>query len=159
MARHIVQSAEERFWERVVKRGGCWVHLSSCADRWYGQLQVNGRKCSAHRFSWELHNGPVPPGLWVLHRCDNKACVYPVHLFLGTHRDNVADREAKGRGVPPPILFGEQHPRSVLTDDLVLLLRWRWRGGAAIRALAREFGLDRVVVSHAVKGKTYGHLP
>lgn len=61
--------------------------------------KVNGRwkNVSAHREAWEAINGPIPPGLFVLHKCDNRRCREPEHLFLGTHQDNMADCKAKGR--------------------------------------------------------------
>ena len=84
------------FWEKVDKHaeGGCWV--------WTGTRQVFGYGISlryrlAHRVSWEIANGPIPDGLWVLHRCDNPPCVNPAHLFLGTQTENMRDMTAKGR--------------------------------------------------------------
>lgn len=89
-------NVEEWFWRGVDKAGDCWI-WTRCRDRrGYGRFSAKGHR-RAHRFSWALTNGPIPPGMCVLHRCDNPPCVNPAHLFVGTSNDNVADMMAKGR--------------------------------------------------------------
>lgn len=99
-----------RFWAKVTQDGPvpvhrpelgpCWLWLAATNPSGYGKMSKGGHAAplvAAHRLSWELHYGPVPDGLFVLHRCDNPPCVRPDHLFLGTHDDNMADATAKGR--------------------------------------------------------------
>lgn len=88
---------EERFWANINKVGSCWLWTGINTDR-YGKLKISGKMVLAHRYSYELHFGTIPDGLFVLHKCDTPACVNPDHLFLGTKQDNAADREQKGRG-------------------------------------------------------------
>jgi hypothetical protein len=76
---------------------GCLLWLGKVGTDGYGLFKVGGKRRAAHRVSYEIHKGPIPPGLWVLHRCDTPACVNPEHLFLGTHADNMRDMVAKGR--------------------------------------------------------------
>lgn len=92
----------ERFWSHVVVRGAneCWEWTASVRqgrDGGYGMFWVDGKCWGAHRVSWTLHFGPIPDGLCVLHRCDNRPCQNPGHLFLGTKKDNNRDKSAKGR--------------------------------------------------------------
>lgn len=75
--------------------GECWIWTG--ARMRYGYFQYGKKLIGAHRVAWELRNGPIPDGLYVLHRCDNPPCVRPDHLFLGTAADNTADMVAKGR--------------------------------------------------------------
>lgn len=85
------------FWSRVNKTVTCWEWTAGLSSGGYG-LMFNGNiTTGAHRFSWELHNGEIPNGLFVLHECDNTKCVNPKHLFLGTQLDNIEDRYKKQR--------------------------------------------------------------
>src|SRR5216684_5338726 len=94
----------DRFWAKVVKNGPtmpgmespCWSWTASLSAG-YGCLRIEGRTERAHRLSWEIHNGPIPDGMDVLHRCDHRPCARPDHLFLGTALDNMHDAAIKGR--------------------------------------------------------------
>lgn len=93
----------ERFHEKYEKVpfSGCWIWThAKMAKGGYGRItfkQGSQVGVGAHRVSWELHNGPIPNGMWVLHRCDVPACVNPDHLFLGNASDNALDAVSKGR--------------------------------------------------------------
>lgn len=149
---------EERFWSRVNKGDGCWEWVGLKFRLGYGSISVNGRMASAHRVSWEIHNGPIPDGLHVLHHCDNRACVCPGHLFLGTHRDNMRDREAKGRG-KIPYRRGSLCNSAKLTEDQVIEIRRRYAAGGVLqRDLAAEFGVLRQEISRIVNRVRWQHL-
>jgi len=96
-------SLRERFFSHVhmIPFHACWEWVG-CGVRGtgYGQIRFKGRLLKAHRVSWEIHNGPIPHGMCVLHRCDNPGCVRPEHLWVGTMADNNWDRERKGRRDP-----------------------------------------------------------
>lgn len=97
-----------RFFSRTNKgsnRLGCWEWIGTITNEGYGVFGAEGGFSSAHRFSWKIHYGDIPDGLLVLHKCDNRRCVNPEHLFLGTQSDNMRDKIAKGRRrVPKPDL-------------------------------------------------------
>lgn len=99
--RERINGLAKRFWPKVKMGAGCWEWTGSAGEKGYGYLHSGGKverkPLRAHRVSWEIHNGSIPDGLWVLHRCDNPRCVRPDHLFLGDRSDNMRDCAAKGR--------------------------------------------------------------
>jgi HNH endonuclease len=104
------KSVYRRFWEKVSISGGpdaCWEWKAVARCMGYGVLQLDGKAQFAHRIAWILSNGAIPDGLCVLHKCDNRPCVNPRHLWLGTRSENTLDMFAKGRQNPPK---GDRHP-------------------------------------------------
>lgn len=127
----------ERFWSFVRKQdAGCWEWTGLIHSGGYGALKVRGQRIRAHRYSWELHNGPVPEGLWVLHHCDNRLCVRPGHLFLGTSAENMADMVRKGRSANParPLVPCDRLTWSDVVDIRSLV------GLVSLETLARAYG-------------------
>ena len=147
----------QRFWKRVSKQGAdrCWEWIGSKNIHGYGQFFVTRKKnIGAHRYSWAIHNGAIPDGLWVLHVCDNPACVNPAHLFLGTVTDNVRDSVGKGRW---GTLHGEDAVNAKLTEEAVREIR-SLRGAVSQAVLASRYGVSRELVRDVQLGKKWKHV-
>lgn len=100
----------KRFFDKVDKTEDCWNWTASSRGQGYGAFKINGKVIDAHRVSWTIHFGEIPNGLFVCHKCDNKKCVNPDHLFLGTQKDNMNDCLQKGRMIiPEGIKYKEKH--------------------------------------------------
>ena len=170
-----MQTTEERFWTHVTKGDGdeCWRWTASTTKRrgGYGRMKVDGKLICAHRYAWELANGPVPDGLRVLHRCDNPICVRASHLFLGTQLDNIRDRDEKcrtargftsGAITHPEKMYharGEKHPVAKLTDDKVAEIRMLFAVGNITKAeLARRFHVGEYCIFAVVTRATWRHV-
>ena len=141
-----------RFWSKVVIAGDddCWRWIGSIARGGYGQL--DGLR--AHRISYEVHRGPIPSGHFVCHRCDQRDCVNPRHLFAGPPAANTADMLAKGRHV-----HGERVCTAKLTAAQVLAMRLEYREGVVQTELARRYGVSQPHISDIVMGRAWRHLP
>lgn len=132
----------ERFWSKVSKSDGCWLWTGSHTKAGYGNIggERNSTNRYAHRVSWEIHFGPIPDGMEVCHSCDNPPCCNPSHLFLGSHADNMADRDAKGRDNHAR---GAAAGRAKLTEDQVVEMRRLYATGRYSQsALGRMYDID-----------------
>lgn len=152
------EAAERRFWAQVSKVGsGCWEWTGARSSTGYGNF-YDRRLWLTHRYSWVMANGEIPRGLCVLHACDNRSCVNPAHLFLGTKRENSRDMATKGRHRVPS-LKGAAHGEAKLTDAAVLDIRRRVAAGELQKHLAAEYGVSISLVSLVVRRKAWPHLP
>ncbi len=164
------RSMEERFWEKVEKRGPdeCWHWTAAHDQHGYGQLNLcdsKGRRMKAHRVAYELHYGPIPEGLEICHHCDNPSCVNPVHLFAGSHRDNMHDAMDKGRNSKPPRngVRGERHGHATFTDQEVIDLRREFaalqeKQRVSIAAFAEWHDTPMVTMWRILRRKNYTHV-
>lgn len=128
---------------------GCWEWTGHKYASGYGVLKVFGKDVSAHRYSYELHKGPIPEGMSILHSCDNKVCINPDHLRVGTHQENIA--EAWERGRMRPIPKGTPNPRKGIrnvSSKPVLVLG---RAFGSITEAERELSLGNGTVNFWIK--------
>jgi hypothetical protein len=121
----------------------CWNWLAS-KSKGYGQIMVGPKPQRAHRVAFEVFHGPIPHDLHVCHRCDNKLCINPAHLFLGTNADNVSDKVSKNR---QHRLLGTSHGRAKLTEAEVLEIRARI--GVSAPEIGRLYGVGPEAI-HAI---------
>lgn len=137
------------FWARVEKSATCWIWRGLVKRNGYGCFYADGRLRGAHRVSWELTNGPIPPGLCVCHNCpdgDNPLCVNPAHLFLGTVRENNRDRDRKGR----------TRTATKLTEEMVREIVALLRGGTiSQRSIAARFGVSDRTINCIASGRNW----
>jgi hypothetical protein len=156
-----VASFENRFWARVTKSGpdDCWVWQGAIHSAGYGRCTRPGKVTDfTHRVAYELANRESPGELFVCHRCDNRPCCNPSHLFLGTHRDNMADMFAKKRNSQPPRLYGEAAHNTLLRNEQVIAIKQALARGEKGMDLARRFGVSPQVISFIKTGRTWSHI-
>lgn len=153
----------EAFWMKVEKRGPdeCWGWRAQ--KRWdgYGRFVVKQKPQWAHRFSYELHHGPIAKGMHVMHSCDTPECTNPKHLSLGTRAENMADMAAKRRS-----RHGSKSHTAKLTEDQVREIRalyWFKKSGNQIVAsnaieLSQRYGVTRGTITNAALANTWEHV-
>lgn len=156
-AKWLCESHEARFFSKVRKEeSGCWVWTGHRYPKGYGAYKApGGRLVSAHRASYEMHNGPVPAGVVVCHRCDNPPCVNPNHLWLGTAAENNADRDAKGRQVAPK---GSRHGMASITDETAREIRAACASGEPQVKIAKRLSVSKYVVNSIATGRNWTHI-
>lgn len=149
-----------RFWAKVnipSDQNACWGWIAMRDLDGYGMIWPGGAKgpmLKASRVSWEIHFGPIPSGLSVLHTCDNPSCVNPSHLFLGTQKDNRQDATRKGRTAK-----GEENGSAKLTEPQVRDIRARYvEGGITMRTLAKMFGVHPGTIGDILHRQIWRHI-
>jgi hypothetical protein len=145
----------KRFWSKVAVAGPaeCW-EWQAFKDKGYGRFWLNGRMELTHRVSAQIVGMDIA-GLFVCHTCDNRACVNPDHLFVGTPADNVRDRDSKGRHVA---LQGESHGNHILTEAEVLEIRELSATGVSVAELAEQFGVHKDTIYGIINRKSWRHI-
>lgn len=176
----IKKTIATRFWEHVDKKSDieCWLWKGSFNEHGYGQLFVgtvqsqNGKVAQkhapAHRISYQLFNGTIPRGLFVLHRCDTPSCVNPKHLFIGTQLDNMKDASNKGRMScgdkhyahthPELLARGEKHGSSKLREQDIIKIRELAASGIKQSEIASLYSIGQYEVSRIVSRKRWCHV-
>lgn len=148
----------ERLLAKItMKMEGCWLWTGATHAFGYGVICVRHGKGNmvAHRAMWIEHNGPIPDGLQVLHKCDNPPCCNPDHLFLGTKKDNMQDMISKGRQKHDK---GEKASKARLTERDVVDLRRLALGGIARKELERIYGLTKSGVAAIIRRRAWKHV-
>jgi hypothetical protein len=143
----VPQTIEERFWALVDKSGECWLWTGAQGSTGYGTFNPGKRLELAHRVSYELTHGPIPPKHFICHRCDTRLCVNPAHLFAGTPSQNTIDARNKGR-----LKVGERHPAAKLTDAQVAEIRAACAAGEHHGPVAIRYGVTRHHVGRLARG-------
>lgn len=145
-----------KFFKRKIKRDSekCWKWTGSQSATGYGTGIYNGRCAVAHRISWIFHNGEIPIGLCVLHKCDNRICVNPSHLFLGTKTENNLDKVLKGRQS-----MGELTGTSKLNERKVLSIRKKYKQGTVtLEYLGKKYGVHGSTIFDVVNRVSWKHI-
>jgi hypothetical protein len=117
---------------------GCWYWLGCTYPSGYGSIYYKDRIEATHRVSYKLYKGEIPKGIHVLHKCDNRLCINPDHLFLGTNTDNVKDKVSKNRQYRP---FGIKCPKAKLDDNKVKEIR-SLKGIECYLDIAKKFNVS-----------------
>ena len=182
----LTPSDRVRFWSKINKDGPtvphmkspCWV-WTAAKSKGYGHIRIDGRVLISSRVMWIIQNGSMGGNDCICHRCDNPSCVNPMHLFIGTHKDNAIDRENKGRGNQPRgdkhgsrtkpgrrprgnthwarsrpdrLPRGEANGSAKLTESVVNCIRTSYTtGGVTHKLLAVQFGVNRSTIGKIMR--------
>jgi len=146
-----------RFWKYTQRESipDCWNWVGARNSGGYGYFSVGNERVLAHRFSWELHNGTIPSndsyhGVCVLHKCDNRTCVNPDHLMLGTQGDNLNDMHSKKRG---------RHGKDKLSIEQVSEIKKLLKEGKlSMRAIADRYDVSHNTIWFIKHGKSFAHV-
>lgn len=173
----------EKFWSKVDKGDRCWIWNGPIGKSGYGVVGYQYRSWSAHRLAWFFTFGDIPEGMCVCHSCDNKNCVNPNHLWIGTYAQNSHDMVTKGRSakgvksasklypnklergdhhwskrMPEKTRKGSAHHKAKLNDEQVRTIRYRAESGESMSSIASSIGIHVSTVSSIVNNKTWSHI-
>ncbi len=143
----------ERFWNMVITGDSCWKWKGATGQKGHAIFSLNQRAIRAHRYSFEIHFGPVPKGMQVCHTCDNPPCTNPEHLFLGTNKDNVDDMVSKKRHT-----FGSRNPMAKLKESDVLRIRALKDAGFKNFEIAAATSMSQSAICQILKRQRWMHV-
>lgn len=151
---------------------GCHEYLGCLLPNGYAKIRINGKTMLGHRAAWLKYRGPIPDGIKVLHRCDNRKCLNPEHLFLGTSLDNSRDMEQKGRhnyiGLTDPLLRkqptkaqrarGSRSGTAKLTESDVRRIREAYLRAAKQTEMAVMYGVSQATIQRITSRTHWTHV-
>ena len=149
----------ERFLSKIEKTDSCWIWRGTRFDAGYGLFhhgRVKGVKRvieSAHRLSWQMFRGKIGGSLHVLHKCNNRPCVNPDHLYLGRPKENIRDEIESGT-----FIFGTKHPLSKLTEADVPRIVSLSKSGISQRKIATMFGVNQALIWRIIHRVSWPHV-
>jgi Mor family transcriptional regulator len=168
---HIYQNTtEERFWSYVNKNGpmpdltkkcegACWTWCGTLHPTGYGEFSVNNKSTKPHRFSYQMEHKleSIPSDMHVCHKCDNRSCVNPSHLFLGTAFDNIHDMMSKGR-MKHGTFIGTENSRSKINNEIAMKIFLDCNSGMTTKSISKKYKVGRGTVQSIKEGRTWTHI-
>lgn len=156
-----ISTPDNRFLHYTDRSGNCWLWKGGCSKRGRPMMRITsgvGGQEYVHRWSYKRFVGPIPDGLYVLHKCDNPLCVRPSHLFTGTQDDNMKDMVGKGRQNKPK---GTKNGRAVLTEEDVRFIRRMYKPRDRVygeKAFAKRYGVSTMTIHQVTSRKMWTHV-
>lgn len=158
-----VSNTLDRFLQKIapIDKNGCMLWTGNQYWDGYGKFHIREiqdgqpywKTVRAHRYAWELKNGPIPIGIYVCHKCDNPLCINVEHMFLGTQKDNLSDMASKKRST-----IGTKNPMAKLTDNDIKDIRKMYKDGKTQQHIAKIYSLSRSNVGLIVTHETWKHV-
>lgn len=145
-------SAKDKLDTYTYKSASCWIWIGGLVGVGYGEVWFGGKYWASHRLSYTVYKGEIPDGMEVCHTCDNRKCINPEHLFVGTRKDNAEDMSKKGRA-----LRGERGTNVKLTNKLVAIIR-KYRGKLPQTRIAEIFSISQAQVCRVMTKRNWSHI-
>lgn len=162
----LTEKDKERFEGNILKTDTCWIWRGKPTTEGYGRIRIKGKQIKAHRLSYLIFKGSISENLLVCHSCDNRLCVNPNHLWLGTDKDNNNDKISKGRAFIPEgfntessKFLGELNGKSKLTESKILEIRNKYNSGAfSMQEIANLYEVTRECIREIIHRRTWSHI-
>lgn len=137
---------------------GCHNFTGRLDSYGYAQIKDKGKAILVHRWAWSQINGPVPDGLGILHKCDNRSCINPDHLYAGDQKQNMADMFARGRQGVKPSGRDHKRPMAKLTESQVIAVKVHLAARRPQSVAARRFNVSPQLINDIAMNRTWQHL-